>query len=450
MSLSPGAHRGADRKRKMGHAACGIQDGTHGDNDAVPSPRWRKPSPGLRAQVMVRRVGPQTGTPRIPIHYVERYDLGALATALTILESTQQPRLVALCQQWGHLRRGSHQGVRERLQTVVRRMQRAELCYRWFVSVANEIMRDGVCVPVPRGQPTQATRTIAYVRKRLPDGRELGRCYAQCNERVECEAWALFQSPNGSDSKVARNIAYQGGMREARRVLARCYYHDIDIKNAFPTIARKLAADHGVAVEALDEYSSDRREGILKEVMQHYCLTDRDDAKTLFLSLLHGGMPKGWMRRVGTPVRTLHPFVRRFVGDIERLVPAVLRDPVGKGISAHREAIASDKGKKLTADEGIAEIDRTLFADTIQTHEHRILCCIVDSLQKNGWVVGSLQFDGVYVEHRDDAELTVAMRAAEEAVFVGTQFRIQLTEKELYQADIESILDDWRTAHVAS
>ena len=43
------------------------------------------------------------------------------------------------------------------------------------------------------------------------------------------------------------------------------------------------------------------------------------------------------MRRVGTPVRTLHPFVQRFVADIERLVPAVLRTPIGKRIAAHRD-----------------------------------------------------------------------------------------------------------------
>ena len=44
----------------------------------------------------------------------------------------------------------------------------------------------------------------------------------------------------------------------------------------------------------------------------------------------------------------------------------------------------------------------------------------------------SLIFDGLHVEHRDDADLEAAMRRAERDVLERTSYRIRLLEKPLY------------------
>ena len=49
----------------------------------------------------------------------------------------------------------------------------------------------------------------------------------------------------------------------------------------------------------------------------------------------------------------------------------------------------------------------------------------------------ALIFDGLMVEHRDDADFEAAMRRAEEAVRERTGYRIELVEKPLYVGEAE-------------
>ena len=386
--------------------------------------------------------------PTIPNVYAEYYDLEALDQALSVLGSTQQARERALQQHIKSLRSFSNPLWQARIRSSIKRMQRAEEAYRFFLKLASAIGAEGTVDPNGKW----AVRHVRYVRKTLPDGTYWGRRYADTVEKLRCDSLTLLQAAQAGDGKkVPRSLAYQGGMREARRFLARRAYHDIDMKNAFPSICRQLAAKLGIEVKALDEYSSDRREAILADVMTHHQVDDRDDAKALFLSLLHGGSIAGWVRNVHAGVETPHEFAQRYQEDTRRLVDCVLAQKSGlaRRIAQHRDTIAEAKRKKTTASNGgLPEIDRTLFANIIQSHEDRILRSVVDSLIRGGWTVGSLQFDGVYVEHRDDADLATALRVAEQAVVENTGFSIDLMEKELYEAEVDSVVEGWRLAHV--
>ena len=75
--------------------------------------------------------------------------------------------------------------------------------------------------------------------------------------------------------------------------------------------------------------------------------------------------------------------------------------------------------------------------DLVFELEDRILDVIDSTFRADGWMVSSLQFDGCHVEHRADADLSTAMRRAEEAVEQQLGYKIQLSEKELFDAHVE-------------
>ena len=67
--------------------------------------------------------------------------------------------------------------------------------------------------------------------------------------------------------------------------------------------------------------------------------------------------------------------------------------------------------------------------------EDRVLGCIDRCLCELGWVVASLIYDGLHVQHRNDACLTDALRAAEDTVKQELGFTIALLEKPLYDPE---------------
>eukprot|EP00966_Prymnesium_polylepis_P147529 3408110-Prymnesium_polylepis.1 len=80
-------------------------------------------------------------------------------------------------------------------------------------------------------------------------------------------------------------------------------------------------------------------------------------------------------------------------------------------------------------------IKRSIFSLCVFQLEDMILDVIDEYFRQEGWTVGSLQFDGLFPEHREDASLSDAMRAAEAAVKESLGYTIQLAEKDLYKAD---------------
>ena len=61
-------------------------------------------------------------------------------------------------------------------------------------------------------------------------------------------------------------------------------------------------------------------------------------------------------------------------------------------------------------------IEKSTFAIFLQTMENRALVQIHASLRENGWKARCLIYDGLLVEHRDDANIEHALRDAERAV----------------------------------
>ena len=98
----------------------------------------------------------------------------------------------------------------------------------------------------------------------------------------------------------------------------------------------------------------------------------------------------------------------------------------------------------------ISPLERSLLGFVLQTYEAHVLDLIVCYAKQNGWVVGSLQFDGLYIEHRDGSSLDEFIQGAQAEVAKATQtstlrgLEIQLKEKKLHDSNRSNvILDNW-------
>ena len=93
-----------------------------------------------------------------------------------------------------------------------------------------------------------------------------------------------------------------------------------------------------------------------------------------------------------------------------------------------------------------AAIDRAAFSACMFEVEDSVLTVVDEYFRSMGWVVASLIYDGMHVEHRDgDAQdpqtgrwlrLEEAMRAAEAAVQRKLGYKIDLKEKPLFEKPI--------------
>jgi hypothetical protein len=88
----------------------------------------------------------------------------------------------------------------------------------------------------------------------------------------------------------AQNSSLQGLPREIRNSIAYGLYHDIDMKNAHPTLLSQYCRINGIRCDILEQYVKNRDEIIDKIIISTEI--SRDDAKHNFLSILNGGIPK--------------------------------------------------------------------------------------------------------------------------------------------------------------
>ena len=105
-------------------------------------------------------------------------------------------------------------------------------------------------------------------------------------------------------------------------------------------------------------------------------------------------------------------------------------DPIASR-AAENEAAAAFRLKSLKAEP--KAVEKSEFAIFLQTIENRTLVKIHASLRANGWKVQCLIYDGLLVEHREDANIEdAALRDAERDVASRLHIKIQLVEKQFY------------------
>ena len=268
-----------------------------------------------------------------------------------------------------------------------------------------------------------------------------------------------------------RTVSLQGCPREVRGLLAGEYYHDVDMVNSLPNVAKqlhKLGMTSEANVRVLSQLCAERKK-VFAELIEYYDLKDepelditaRDVAKSLPIRLLHGGSEKEWRRTFGvdelTPPLPM-PFANKLDEELGRLRRDVYNymlqhDPAWtRGVEAH---IRQEKGGGGIGEESLMnKVEAGIFARVIQDIEDACLDKSRRVLRSSGWTARSWQQDGLLVEGEVGVEaskerLEGAMRKAEAAVAAGVTvggqmvagLEIELLQKPFFQEATEPTLE---------
>ena len=320
---------------------------------------------------------------------------------------------------------------------------------RWFDWLQ---AADAAAEPKPKpNEPPPAVRylTVTYAKKRV-----IGRRTASHPSNQHC--------PSG-----------------LRPLLVMFYYHDVDIVNCHPTLFLQVAKAMNVPEESLArllEYVENRKP-MLERIGAFYGVPAAK-CKYAVLRVLNGGSLMAWIRDAHctrnqteeqTDLRELQEIVRPAVMTAFFTMPqfkprvAALTSQVQASASAkvaqakvqlasavapHTRVAAQKALRNATHKASAPAVRRSVFSLCVFELEDMVLDVIDGHLRSKGWTVASLEFDGLKVEHRGEdicvdgkwRDLENVMREAEAEVQRSLGYRIQLTEKALFQSSME--LDD--------
>lgn len=402
--------------------------------------------------------------------FIECYDYDALSFAVRAMSQSRVQRNMHMRRlQIMKDRKRDNKKLMTQIEYAMKRLRRTELCYQWMRKLLNdpEMTRAGA----------KAERQVKYYRYSIPLASKFmglqrpsysyGRRYASTSTFLNVKEMGL----SAKDDERARSISLQGAPKEVRWYLCQKYYHDIDMANCFPTIAIFLGEQYGCDFPVLRRYTESKknREAMLLEVIDAHQLNSyfftaeevRNVAKKLFLMLLHGGKYGAWLHNHdleshGERVQCIKDFEREMFllsehasksnRSIERMI---------YGNRHHFKEIKeiSDKDDQRHANDTLSKLDRTLISYVLQSYEDIILNIICETATRLEWEIASLQFDGVFIKHRDDAsieeficqaELEISKQMRQEN---GSTISIRLEEKDLYNCKPVEIMNEWQTSH---
>lgn len=414
-------------------------------------------------------VRPNSPSPvRISGTFTEYYDMKeidvALRYAMRLLPTvkTKHAELVLLrkTRKQGEDKRGFTRV--DRLCKRVGRMYNAMdyiIKFHNFIST-NKVSEDGY-----------VSRRVSYIRKKLHNDKAVGTEWGRrfpikkipgAKQVVRVEESVKYET--SAYQPRTRSFTLQEMQREVR-ALSRRRYTDIDTVNAFLQIANYLVDLYGLGetcpILKLNTTNPKERENMLFRIMKHHNIKSRDDAKTLLLVLMHGGTYYGWIQRVGPPNATELAEVVSYAKELYSLAKAMINGPktvLEADIVAEKDLIAEEKeerGVQKTPffwsessrnSEALSKTERSIFARIMQSYEDRTLRVIHDSLTRDGWVVGSLQFDGLLVDNilvSQTHPLQESMDRAVAKVLEATGITIMLKQKEM--EDPKEIYSMWES-----
>ena len=280
------------------------------------------------------------------------------------------------------------------------------------------------------------------------------------------ERWltVVYGKARAIGRRTASHPSYQHCPSSLRPLLAKHFYHDVDIVNCHPTLFLQVAKKMGVEEDelgSLHEYVTNRN-AVLNRIGEWYGVPAKR-CKYAVLRVLNGGSLYTWVKDEKctrnhhdpqpdlTDLELVANTVREAFFSMDQFQSVVKTLTTNLQVSTQSnlkraeacllqattpdERIEAEKMIKKARMKGTMKaIKRSVFSSCVFELEDTILDVIDVYLQDNGWTVSSLQFDGLHVEHRADSILRVAMDGAEEAVKLKIGYEIKLDEKELFDA----------------
>ena len=268
--------------------------------------------------------------------------------------------------------------------------------------------------------------------------------------------------------RVGRRIASSPSMQHCpagmHSYLQSTICHNVDIADCRPTIALNMARRMQVDAPLLAEYVADRHD-VLRQIRDHYDLKGQEEAKHAVLHVLNGDDQARWTKGISVRRNQDDPsdVLIELSQETQRIRDRLFHDTeTAETAAALKNELAAEAmqevqvaKQRLEASETSGErverkakvdeakqkarphrIEQLVFNHIVAHQEDSLLHVIDEHFRGNGWVVSSLMYGAVLVEHRPGEKLWTAMRGAEAAVEAKTEYKIKLQEKTLFSKDL--------------
>ena len=228
--------------------------------------------------------------------------------------------------------------------------------------------------------------------------------------------------------------------REIRHTIARDHYIDIDVVNCHPVLLYQICKANKIEHSKLEEYINNR-EFHLNEVMKTYEVS-RDQAKTLFITLLYFGSLSKWLNDTNTTNKEPLKYLTELKTELNNIGNIIVAsNPVLK-------KVIQDKKTKGTNKPSEQEIKASLCSTYLQEYENRILETIYEYSINNNYITDNavLCYDGLMIpkysyrsEMLKEFEEIVKVKLGFEVTFIKKELDEGYTEQQILDAQIDEL-----------
>ena len=204
--------------------------------------------------------------------------------------------------------------------------------------------------------------------------------------------------------------------KECRGTICKEYYHDIVIVNCHPVLLVQFAkSKYDIELPEVDKYV-ENREAYLKNIMTEEGIT-RDEAKASVIRVMYGGaVPKD---------SYLSPLCEEVRGFSKKLF---------------KEEEYADLAKAVKHEDNLYG---SFLSYVLQTEERKCMMAMKECLERQGWSVDVLCYDGVMIRKREQAGLiTDYLPGLSIWVKKQTGYDISLTTKEFSAFDVPTTSEE--------
>ena len=232
---------------------------------------------------------------------------------------------------------------------------------------------------------------------------------------LECQQTITYKLSSSKAGKLGwgRYYGSKGGLetveKECRGTLCKEFYYDLDIVNChFVLLAQFAKKLYNKDMPEVERYI-DNREEFLRTAGG-----SRDDAKMEIIKILYGGT-------------TTNEFLL----------------PLSKETRAFSKYLSTlpQYAELFKAVKHEDNVYGTFLSYILQTEERKCMLAMKGSLERQGWSVDVLCYDGVMIRKKD-GDLFFVMRRTEDEVAAETGYKVSITSKEMSSFEIPALTDE--------
>jgi hypothetical protein len=215
-------------------------------------------------------------------------------------------------------------------------------------------------------------------------------------------------------------LSLQSFPKRIRHALANNFYYDIDMENCHPKLILQYCQKNNIPCPAINEYVTTRDQVLWN--IQEFHKINYACAKKLILRLCYLGkyaICTDDDDKDGVVPDQKDEFVEKFALEMKEIAKQVC-------------IIEATTYEKIKADKDKKNKKASTLSIVLNCLEHACLMAIKKYLEKNGFIIGTLCFDGLLVEKKrfkHEDHLHEVLMECENAIKDETQYEMKLVEK---------------------